>query len=84
MSTYKVTLPFIVYVTAEIEADNEEKAIEEATGNLALTNYCGNGGDDRLVGSWNTSNTLEPGDLIDHIDYLPTVELIEGDYDDQA
>lgn len=84
MSAYKVTLPFIIYVTAEIEADSEDEAIDEAINDIGITNYCGNGGDDRLVGGWNTSCTIECGDFIDSVDYLPAAELVEGGGNDQA
>ena len=84
MSTYKVTLPFVIYVTAEIDADSEQEAIDEAINDIGITNYCGNGGDDRLVGGWDTKHTIECGDFIDSVDYLLTAELVEGGDDDKA
>jgi hypothetical protein len=73
---YKVTLPFIIYVTTTVEADSEDIAIDEAIENVQLTNYCGNGGDDRMVGSYDTCDTIEPGEFIDDASYQPSVELV--------
>jgi len=76
MSEYRVTLPFVIYVTTTIEADSEQEAIDEAVNDVSLTNYCGNGGDDRMVGSYNTNDTIEPGDFFDDENYQPTAELV--------
>lgn len=76
MSEYKVTLPFIIYVTTTVDADSEDDAIEAATSEVSLTNYCGNGGDDRIVGSYDTSDTIEAGDFFDDENYQPTAELV--------
>lgn len=85
MSTYKVTLPFVIYVTAEIEADSEQEAIDNAINEVGLTNYCGGGGSDRLCGSWNMSHTIECGDFIEGENVADAfAELIDGGDDDQA
>ena len=62
---YKVSMPFIVFVTAEIEADSKKDTIEIAIDEVGLTNYCGNGGFDRLIGSYDTDHTIECGDFFE-------------------
>lgn len=85
MSTYKVTLPFVIYVTAEIEADSEQEAIDNAINEVGLTTYCGGGGSDRLCGSWDMSHTIECGDFIEGDNVADaSAELIDGDENDQA
>lgn len=48
---YEVVIPFIIYVTVKVEAGDEDDAICEAIEGVELTNYCGHGGYDRLVGT---------------------------------
>ena len=43
MKTYKVYVPFIVRVCVEVDADNEQEAIEEAYQDAYLDYYVGNG-----------------------------------------
>jgi hypothetical protein len=64
MAEFKVRLPFMIYVTTTVEAETEEDALDEAVQGVDITCYCGNGGDDRLIGSWNTDDTLNCGDYV--------------------
>lgn len=57
---YQVTVPFAIYVTLEVEVDGIEDAKIEAVQEVYLTNYCGNGGHDRLVGV--SGGSIEVGD----------------------
>ena len=57
MNKYRVTLPYIVYVQDEVEAENEEEALEIACSDITLSSYVGNGSIDRLVGV--TSGSVE-------------------------
>lgn len=59
----------IVYVDFECEADNAEDAKEMADYEIgSLTNYCGNGGVDKLVGVYNEDASIYPSDEIEWID----------------
>jgi hypothetical protein len=50
MPFYNVTIPYAVFVTVEVEAENEESAIEEGLNDSVINAYCGNGGNDKLIG----------------------------------
>ena len=73
---YKVTLPFVIYVTTTVEADSEQEAIDEAANDVILTNYCGGGGSDRLCGSYDMSDTIECGDFFENEHIKATAELV--------
>lgn len=62
---YKVRLPFLVYVEHECEADSEQEAIDISVDEVQLTNYCGNGGSDKLIGSYDTDDTIECGEFFE-------------------
>ena len=53
-------LPF--FVTIEVTANNEEEARDIASEEVYLTNYCGNGGSNKLIGV-NGSASIEAGDM---------------------
>ena len=57
MSKYRVSVPYIVWVSDDIEADSKEEAIEKSYEEFYVSGYCGNGGTDRLVGV--TSGSIE-------------------------
>ena len=59
MNKYRVTIPYAVYVTTEVEAEDEENAIELACENN-LRCYVGNNALDRLCGI--TEGSLEPSE----------------------
>jgi len=56
---YKVVVPYVVWAGIELEAINEEEAIEDAINETQLTNYCRHGETDRLIGSMNNETTIE-------------------------
>lgn len=58
---YRVAIPFIIWASVEVDADSEQEAIEEALNDTSLTTYCGNGGDDKLVGTY-CHASIEVGD----------------------
>ena len=60
MKKYKVEIPYIVFVTAKVEAENEDDAINAAFDEGAgLTGYCGNGGGDKLVGVYGANLSVD-------------------------
>jgi hypothetical protein len=50
MPKYIVEIPYLVFVTVTIEAENEEEAIDIALDEASIGAYCGNGGHDKLIG----------------------------------
>lgn len=50
MKQYIVTGYTTVTVEVTVEAENEEEAIQKASQNVSIDNYCGNGGVDKLIG----------------------------------
>lgn len=50
MAKFKVTAPFVVFVSTEIEAESEQDAIDLAYEEISITRFCGNGGSDKLIG----------------------------------
>lgn len=64
MTNYRVSIPYVVYVHADVEADNEDDAIEAAFDNGAgLTQFAGNGGSDKLVGVYGSDMFVEACDV---------------------
>ena len=55
MKKYLVTVPYIVWVNVEVEADNEEEAKDIATEKSGLNSYC----DNRVVGVSGQGVTIE-------------------------
>jgi hypothetical protein len=78
MKKYKVYGTVTVNVTKEVWANSEDEAIEKAYEQLPLlTAYCGNGGDDKLVGVEEEGESVE---VFDDIEYDKAKE-IEDDPD---
>lgn len=78
MKKYKVYGTATVTVTKEVWANDEDEAIEKAYSALpCLTAYCGNGGDDKMVGVEEDGESVE---VFDDIEYNDTKE-IEDDPD---
>jgi len=63
MPKYRVTVTFPVFVTCEVEAENEDEAREEGSFLPSLTSYVGNGGCNKLVGPTDSEMSIEPGDI---------------------
>lgn len=76
MKKYLVTVPYIVWVNVEVEADNEEEAEDIATERSGLNSYCGNGDSSKLVGVSGQGVTIEAGEIAEDIDIY--VEELEG------
>ena len=72
MKTYRVEIPYLVYVIAVVEAEDKDSAIDSAFDEGAsLTGYCGNGGSGKLVGVYGENLSVEAAD-----------EYYESDTDD--
>lgn len=66
MKKYKVCGVTEVTVYKEVWANNEEEAIDKASNQLSsLTEYCGNGGYDKLVGVEEYDESVEVGGYIE-------------------
>lgn len=50
MKKFRVSVPYVVWVSVEVDAEDQESAIEASFEEAFLTGYCGNGGTDKLVG----------------------------------
>lgn len=65
MKKFRVTAAIPVFVSIEVEAENEEDAIEAAhEGGFYLTSFIGNGGSDKLVGVCGNNMSVEPGEEV--------------------
>ena len=62
MKKYRVNIPYAVFVTVDVEAENEEQAIDKAFEDGYLTGFCGNGGTDKLVGVTGSNVSIEHGE----------------------
>lgn len=58
---YSVSVPFVVFVNVEVDADSPEEAEEIGVNTAYLTGYCGNGGSNKLVGVSGTKFSVEAG-----------------------
>lgn len=58
---YKVTVPYAIFVTVEVEADSVEEAEDEAFDHIYVCGYAGNGGTDKLIGV--TEGSIEVGEV---------------------
>lgn len=78
MKKYRVYGTTVIDVTTEVWANSEEEAYEKAEGKLArLTEYCGNGGYDKLVGVDGGDETVAANNDIEYDD----CEFLEDDPD---
>ena len=78
MKKYRVYGTTTVSVVKEIWANNEDEAYDKAYRQLdSLTEYCGNGGYDKLVGVDGDDERVSAGDEIIYDD----IEMIEEDPD---
>ncbi|MGD9697533.1 hypothetical protein [Acinetobacter sp.] len=60
---YKVTIPFAVFVSVEVDAETPKEAEDIAFEDAYITGYCGNGGTDKLVGVSGSNVSIEAGEL---------------------
>lgn len=78
MKKYSVRGTTVVTVTKEVWADSEQEAYEKAYCQLdSLTEYCGNGGYDKLIGVDGDDESVA---VFDDIKY-DEIEMIEDDPD---
>lgn len=75
---YKLSIPFAIYVEKEVEADSEDEALEQAY-EVSLTNYGGNGGTSKLVGTYCHSDIECDDQPMDHCDYKITATPVDQD-----
>jgi hypothetical protein len=59
---YLVTMPFACFVYVEVEADNEDEAIDSAYDEAHISGYCGNGGSNKLIGVSGENISIEAGE----------------------
>lgn len=52
----KVQVPYIVYVTVEIDTDDPEVAKDEAWERSQISSFAGNGGYDKIIGVYGSSS----------------------------
>ena len=65
MGKYRVTASIPVFVSVKnIDAADEEDAIEKAYEHLSLTSYAGNGGTNKLVGVSGEDVSVEAGEYL--------------------
>ena len=62
MKRYRVSIPYACWVTVDVEAENEEEAIEAAFDNGAIGHFCGNGGNDKLIGVYGDNVSIDVDD----------------------
>lgn len=78
MKKYSVRGTTVVTVTKEVWANSEQEAYEKAWNQLdCLTQFCGNGGTDKLVGVYGYDESVSADDTIDYND----IEELENDPD---
>ena len=77
MSNYRVSIPYIIYVDIEVEADDEESAVEEAYDLSHISNYVGNGGSDKLVGVCSSQASIDAPEGYAEGDYELRIEVNE-------
>lgn len=78
MKKYRVYGTTTVTVTKEVWANNEDEAYDKAYDELPeLNEYCGNGGEDKLIGVEEIEESVSVDDDIHYDD----IELLEDDPD---
>ena len=78
MKKYRVYGTVVVEVTKEVWANSEEEAYKKASNKLyTLTEYCGNGGYDKLVGVDGYNESVAANESIEYDD----CEVLEDDPD---
>jgi len=56
---YRVSFPVIVIVTIEIDAEDEDAAIDAAYEEFNINRFVGNGGFDKLIGVSKSNHSIE-------------------------
>ena len=60
---YRVTIPCPVWITAVVDSDDKESAIDDALDVGTLGRYVGNGGNDKLIGVNDSNISIEAGEI---------------------
>jgi len=64
MKKFAVTAALPVFITATVEAADEEEAVDKAYEFFSLTAFAGNGGTDKLVGVSESNVSIEAGESV--------------------
>lgn len=76
MKKYLVTGKVAAFISVELEAENEEEAIEKAYEECSgPTNFIGNGGYDKLIGVCDTDNADVSIACDDEVEYTEVEEI---------
>lgn len=77
---YRVSVPYLVWASIEIDADDEDAAIDAAIGETSLRGQVGNGGrGDKLIGTSNQRVSIEVCDEYFELDAIkPEAKKIAG------
>jgi len=70
LKTFEVLYTGSFTITIEVEAENEEEAIELAQEDAYVSAYCGNGGCDKLIGVSKAHISIEPHNTVEHYDII--------------
>lgn len=76
MPKYKVYVPYLLYVVVNVNAEDQEDAIDRAQ-DYAPVAYCGNGGCDKLVGISESNASVEVTDRSVELFTVPDIEVEE-------
>ena len=80
MPKYTVTVPFACYVTvADVEAEDQDTAIDIALEDAYLDSFAGNGGHNKLIGVRGERLSVEAGYPIE----TPPFEIFAEQTDDE-
>lgn len=76
MKKYIVTGKVTAFISVEIEAENEEEAIEKAYEECSVPmNFVGNGGCDKLIGVCDTDDAIVSIACDDEVEYTDVEEI---------
>ena len=76
MKKYIVTGKVTAFISVEIEAENEEEAIEKAYEECSgPMNFIGNGGTDKLIGVCDTDSATVSINCDDEVEYTEVEEI---------
>ena len=77
MNKYKVTIPFVCFVSVEVEAEDKEDAVDVAYDEASLQTFAGNGGWDKLIGVSSSNHTVEAGETLDWDGFEVEIEELD-------
>lgn len=62
MGTFRVPFTFTATIYIEVEAVDKEEAIDKAYEEISVGQFVGNGGNDKLIGVYDSNHSIEPGE----------------------